>query len=92
MDLYFVAILYYINNMSRQDLTANWPNLQALKEKIYANDNIKKYVANRPWFGNAVGCGYIVYLQLIYDKIKFECFMNYIIMCFEPIFISALSS
>ncbi|XP_056647762.1 glutathione S-transferase-like [Diorhabda carinulata] len=47
-DLYFVAILGYLNFMLGKDLIENAPNLQKLKEKVLALPNIKAWVAKRP--------------------------------------------
>ncbi|XP_067008892.1 glutathione S-transferase [Anabrus simplex] len=48
-DLYFVAILDYLDVMAGKDLLENRPNLQALKAKILALPSIKEWVAKRPY-------------------------------------------
>lgn len=48
VDLYFVAILDYLNFMTKQDLIEKYPNLKALKEKVLAVDSIKKWIEKRP--------------------------------------------
>nr|ACP27600.1 glutathione S-transferase [Chironomus tentans] len=47
-DLYFVAVLDYLNYMAKKDLTENRPNLNKVKETVLALDGIKNWVAKRP--------------------------------------------
>ncbi|XP_067008891.1 glutathione S-transferase [Anabrus simplex] len=47
-DLYFVAVLDYLNAMVGKDLLENCPGLQALKEKVLAIPSIKAWVEKRP--------------------------------------------
>ncbi|KAF0773648.1 glutathione S-transferase-like [Aphis craccivora] len=47
-DLFFVAILDYLNFMAKIDLLEGRPNLKALKEKVLEVPQIKAWVAKRP--------------------------------------------
>jgi len=47
-DLYFVAVLDYLNFMCSKDLTADNPNLQAVKNNVLALPAIKAWVDKRP--------------------------------------------
>jgi len=47
-DLFFVAILDYMNNMSKIDLLEGRPKLKALKEQVLEVPQIKAWVAKRP--------------------------------------------
>lgn len=47
-DIYFVAQLEYINTMLKKDLLTGFENLKALREKVLAIPNIKKWVEKRP--------------------------------------------
>lgn len=47
-DLFFVAVLDYLNFMAKIDLLEGRPNLKALKEKVLAVPQIKAWVAKRP--------------------------------------------
>uniref|UniRef100_A0A1B6EL27 glutathione transferase n=1 Tax=Cuerna arida TaxID=1464854 RepID=A0A1B6EL27_9HEMI len=47
-DLYFVAISDYLNSMYGSDITAGYPNLTELREKILALPKIKEWVSKRP--------------------------------------------
>lgn len=47
-DMYFVAVLDYINYMTKQDITANYPNLKKVVDNVLAIESIKKWVAERP--------------------------------------------
>lgn len=47
-DLFFVAVLDYLNYMSKIDLLEGRTNLQALKEKVLALPQIKSWIEKRP--------------------------------------------
>jgi glutathione S-transferase len=47
-DLFFVAILDYLNFMAEIDLLEGRPNMQALKKKVLAVPQIKTWVEKRP--------------------------------------------
>ncbi|XP_026820793.1 glutathione S-transferase-like [Rhopalosiphum maidis] len=47
-DLFFVAILNYLNFMAKIDLLEGRPNLKALNEKVLEIPQIKAWVAKRP--------------------------------------------
>jgi len=47
-DLFFVAILDYVNYMAKIDLLEGHPKLQALKEQVLAIPQIKTWVEKRP--------------------------------------------
>lgn len=47
-DLFFVGIIEYLKYRSEVDLLKGRPNLQALKEKVYAVPQIKSWVEKRP--------------------------------------------
>jgi len=47
-DLFFVAVLDYLNFMATIDLLEGRPNLKALKEKVLEVPQIKAWVAKRP--------------------------------------------
>lgn len=42
-DIYFVGLLPYLENMAKQDITADWENLRGLKESIESNKGVKKW-------------------------------------------------
>lgn len=46
--MYFVGILDYLNYMTKQDLTAKYPNLKKVVDNVLALESIKKWVAKRP--------------------------------------------
>ncbi|KAJ9592543.1 hypothetical protein L9F63_015778 [Diploptera punctata] len=48
VDLYFIAMIDYLDAMAKQDLTAKHPNLKALKDKVLQQPAIKAWVAKRP--------------------------------------------
>jgi len=47
-DLYFVAVIDYINFLAKIDSLEGRPNLQGLKEKVLAIPQIKQWVEKRP--------------------------------------------
>ncbi|XP_062560798.1 glutathione S-transferase-like [Armigeres subalbatus] len=47
-DLFFVAVLDYLNGMAKTDLVANRPNLQKVVENVTSIETIKKWIAKRP--------------------------------------------
>lgn len=47
-DLFFVAVLDYLNFMAKIDTLEGRPNLKALKEKVLEVPQIKAWVAKRP--------------------------------------------
>jgi len=47
-DLYFTAVLDYMNFMAKKDLIADHPNLKNLVEKVLAIESIKAWVNKRP--------------------------------------------
>lgn len=47
-DIYFTAMLGYMNFMAKADLTAKHTNLKKVTETVLAVDSIKKWVAKRP--------------------------------------------
>ncbi|XP_015589496.1 glutathione S-transferase [Cephus cinctus] len=47
-DIYFVAILDYLNFMATYDLVEKYPNLKQLKDKVLAIPSIKAWVDKRP--------------------------------------------
>lgn len=47
-DLYFVAVLDYLNFMAKRDIVAGHPNLKKLVDNVLGLDSIKKWVAKRP--------------------------------------------
>jgi len=47
-DLYFVAILDYLKYMTKPELLANSPNLQAVVDNVLAVESIKEWVSKRP--------------------------------------------
>lgn len=47
-DLYFTAILDYLNFMAKKDLTDKHSNLKKVVETVLALDGIKEWVAKRP--------------------------------------------
>lgn len=47
-DLYFTAILDYLNYMAKIDLIADRPNLKKLVDSVLALEGIKNWIAKRP--------------------------------------------
>lgn len=47
-DLYFVAVLDYLNFMAKRDLTAGYPSLKKVVDNVLSLESIKKWVAKRP--------------------------------------------
>ncbi|KAJ8974614.1 hypothetical protein NQ317_019359 [Molorchus minor] len=47
-DVYFVAILDYLNSMAKKELIANYANLQNVKANVEAIPNVKAWIAKRP--------------------------------------------
>lgn len=47
-DLYFVAILDYVNSMAKTDIIEGYPNLQAVRNNVLAIPAIKSWVETRP--------------------------------------------
>lgn len=47
-DVYFTAVLDYLNYMAKQDLTANHPNLKQVVENVLNVEGIKNWIAKRP--------------------------------------------
>jgi len=47
-DIFFTAVLDYMNYMSKKDLTANHPHLKQVVDNVLAIESIKKWVAKRP--------------------------------------------
>lgn len=47
-DMVFVALLDYLNFMTKFDITEKHENLKALKEKVLALPKIKAWVEKRP--------------------------------------------
>jgi prostaglandin-H2 D-isomerase / glutathione transferase len=47
-DLWFTAVLDYLNFMNESNLIANYPNLTKVVQNTLAIDSIKKWVAKRP--------------------------------------------
>ncbi|XP_046679304.1 glutathione S-transferase-like [Homalodisca vitripennis] len=47
-DLYFAAISDYLSSMYGSDISAGYPNLTELREKILALPKIKEWVSKRP--------------------------------------------
>lgn len=46
--MYFVAILDYLNYMTKSDLVANHPNLQKVVDNVTSIDSIKNWIDKRP--------------------------------------------
>lgn len=47
-DIFFTAILDYLNYMAKMDLLENYPKLKKLTETVFALDGIKQWVEKRP--------------------------------------------
>lgn len=47
-DIFFVALLDYINYMLKFDLVEKYPNLQKVKENVTAVPAIKEWIERRP--------------------------------------------
>lgn len=47
-DLYFTAILDYLNYMAKMDLIADRPNLKKVVDNVLALDGIKQWIEKRP--------------------------------------------
>ncbi|XP_074037126.1 glutathione S-transferase [Leptinotarsa decemlineata] len=47
-DLFFAAMLPYLNNMAKKDITGDYPNLRAVNEHVLALPAIKAWVEKRP--------------------------------------------
>ena len=47
-DMYFTAVLDYLNYMAKRNLTEGYPNLQKVVDNVLSVDGIKKWVENRP--------------------------------------------
>jgi hypothetical protein len=47
-DLWFTAVLDYLNFMNGKNLIVNYPYLTKVVENTLAIDNIKKWIAKRP--------------------------------------------
>lgn len=47
-DLFFAALKPTLDSFSQQDLTAKYPNLKKVTEKVLALEGIKKWVAKHP--------------------------------------------
>lgn len=47
-DVFFTAVLDYLNYMAKFDLIENYPNLKKVTETVLALDGIKEWVAKRP--------------------------------------------
>lgn len=47
-DLFFIALLDYLNFMAKYDIIEKADNLKALREKVLAEPGIKSWVAKRP--------------------------------------------
>ncbi|XP_058456414.1 glutathione S-transferase [Malaya genurostris] len=47
-DLYFVAILDYLNYMTKSDLVANHPSLQQVVDNVTSIESIKNWIDKRP--------------------------------------------
>lgn len=47
-DIYFVALLDYMNFVIKSDLLEGRPNLQKLKEHVLTIPQIKSWIAKRP--------------------------------------------
>ncbi|KAG8305694.1 hypothetical protein J6590_063858 [Homalodisca vitripennis] len=47
-DLYFAAISDYLSSMYGSNITAKYPNLTELREKVLALPKIKEWVSKRP--------------------------------------------
>lgn len=47
-DMYFTAVLDYLNYMAKRNLTEGYPNLQKVVDNVLSLDAIKKWVENRP--------------------------------------------
>ncbi|KAG5881473.1 hypothetical protein JTB14_026530 [Gonioctena quinquepunctata] len=47
-DLHFVSLMYYITVIATKDIFADYPNIQAIKEKVLALPAIKAWVDKRP--------------------------------------------
>jgi len=47
-DLYFTAIIDYLNYLAKQDLTANHENLRSVVNNVLSIDSIASWVSERP--------------------------------------------
>ncbi|KAJ8915851.1 hypothetical protein NQ315_004665 [Exocentrus adspersus] len=47
-DVYFIALLDYINFMAKKDIIADSPNLQSVKENVLKVPNVKDWIEKRP--------------------------------------------
>lgn len=47
-DVYFTAVLDYLNYMAKRNLTDGYPNLKQVVENTLAVESIKKWVEKRP--------------------------------------------
>lgn len=47
-DLFFVAVLDYLNYMAKINILENRPKLQTLKETVLAIPQIKSWIEKRP--------------------------------------------
>lgn len=47
-DMYFTAVLDYLNYMAKRNLTEGYPNLQKVVDNVLSVDAIKKWVETRP--------------------------------------------
>jgi glutathione S-transferase len=47
-DLWFTAVLDYLNYRNERSLIANYPHLTKVVQKTLAIDSIKKWIAKRP--------------------------------------------
>lgn len=47
-DMYFVAILDYLNYLTKQDLTAGHENLRKIVDNVMSLECIANWVAKRP--------------------------------------------
>ncbi|XP_070500455.1 glutathione S-transferase-like [Chironomus tepperi] len=47
-DIYFAGIIDYLNYLTKLDLLENFPNLRQVVDNVLSNENIQKYIAQRP--------------------------------------------
>ena len=47
-DIYFTAILDYLNYMTKSDLVANHPNLQRVVDNVTSIESIRSWIDKRP--------------------------------------------
>ncbi|KAL7040526.1 hypothetical protein ACKWTF_000426 [Chironomus riparius] len=47
-DIYFAGIIDYLNYLTKLDLLENFPNLRQVVDNVISNENIQKYIAQRP--------------------------------------------